>query len=307
MVKKAYYIYGIYSIVALLIGILKNYSLKVLTVMGQSINIDLWMLSSLVLLTSGVSLIAVHKLDGCKTILKEEAIKVGVESRMLIKNNRLIKSVSKNLLFYVGLFISSVFAGMIIVNAATLDLVSAFKIYAYILVIVLFFITSHAYIYFFIILIYIRDVYRLNFRNYIYMFPVATGIFEKYTQICSMGLIFFWIVGLLLVILSIIVFDKQALLLMTFIGILILIGYLIFTFYPYYITRKKVSMLKLQTIKKLCGKHDMRRRNEFEHYSDIIKYVFDSPGAMSPNFQIILTSSLAAIASLLPPLLSLFS
>lgn len=114
MVKKAYYIYGIYSIVALLIGILKNYSLKVLTVMGQSINIDLWMLSSLVLLTSGVSLIAVHKLDGCKTVLKEEAIKVGVESRMLIKNNRLIKSVSKNLLFYVGLFISSVFAGMII-------------------------------------------------------------------------------------------------------------------------------------------------------------------------------------------------
>ena len=300
-------IYAIYTIIALIIGFLANRLLKELNVMGRSINIELWMLSFLVLFTSGISFVAVQKFCECKTILKKQAKKVGIEDSMLKNNDRLIEAISQNSLFYIALGIGSIFAGIFIVNASTLDLVQFSKFYAYVLVIVLFFITAYAYIYFFIILIYIRDVYRLNFRNYTYMFPVATDIFEKYTQICSMGLIFFWIVGLLLVALSIIVFDEQALLLMAFIGILILIGYMIFTFYPYYITRKKVSMLKLQTIKKLCEKHDMRHRDEFEHYSAIVKYVFDSPGAMSTEFQIILTSSLAAIATLLSPFLTLFS
>lgn len=306
-ISRIYVVYTIVSFVSLLISFPLNHPLKELQVMGRSINIELWMLSFLVLLTSAVSFVAVRKLHECKKILKKEAKKVGIEDSMLKNNDELIETISQNPAFYVVLGVSSIFAGICIVNTAALALVRFSKIYAYVLVIFLFFITAYAYIYFFIILIYIRDVYRLNFRNYTYMFPVATDIFEKYTQICSMGLIFFWIVGLLLVALSIIVFDEQALLLMAFIGILILIGYIIFTFYPYYITRKKVSMLKLQTIKKLCEQHDMRRRDEFEHYSGIVKYVFDSPGAMSTNFQIILTSSLAAIATLLSPFLAFFS
>ena len=109
-----------------------------------------------------------------------------------------------------------------------------------------------------------------------------------------------------MIILSFMVFDAGALVILAIMGALILIGYLVFTFYPYYITRKKISMLKMQTVRNLCSKNNMLEKESFTDCSEIIKFVSDSPNALSTNFQLIITSTIAAIAGLLTPLLSFF-
>ena len=167
-------------------------------------------------------------------------------------------------------------------------------------------VTFYGYIYFMVIVMCMRDVYNSDFKDYVSIYPIATKIFEKYTRICSFGLILFWAIGFILILISIIVFSIDAFFIMAVIGILIFAGYLIFTFYPYYLTRKKISTLKMQTIREICERHNMLDKTVFDKYIGIIKYISESPDVMTSNFQLILTSTLAAIAGLVTPILSLF-
>ena len=157
-----------------------------------------------------------------------------------------------------------------------------------------------------VIVMCMRDVYNSDFKDYVSIYPIATKIFERYTRICSFGLILFWAIGFILILISIIVFSIDAFFIMAVIGILIFAGYLIFTFYPYYLTRKQISTLNMQTIREICERHNMLDKTVFDKYIGIIKYISESPDVMTSNFQLILTSTLAAIAGLVTPILSLF-
>lgn len=303
--KKIIFGYIAVLLVEMLVGISINCSLKELTMFQHTFKIQLWMLALLVMIASSLSLWAVVRLRGYKNDICEEAQNVEIDDVTLAKINKRFDILSNKIV--VSLVVPlGVASGYAVVQVASLQWQKLSKIYAVLLVSELIAVTFYGYVYFMVIVLCIREVYYSDFGKYTFVYPIATSIFEKYTRICSFGLILFWGIGLILVLLSAIVFNAEAFFILAIIGVLIFVGYLIFTFYPYYITRKKIVMLKMQTIRTLCEKRDMLERSEFDIYSDIIKYISDSPDIMSTNSHLILMSTLAAIAGLITPIVSLF-
>lgn len=305
MKKIIFYSYIIILVVEFVVGILINCSLKELKVFHYTFKIELWMLSLLVLIATNLSLWAVIMLREYKSDICREAQNVEINEEALKKIDKRFRLLSKKILVSFIVFLGAA-SGYAVVQVASLQWKKWSKIYAIVLVSALIAVTLYGYVYFMIIVVCMRTVYYADFGKYTFAYPIATSIFEKYTRICSFGLLVFWMIGLILVLLSVIVFNTEAFFILAIIGVLIFVGYVIFTFYPYYITRKKISMLKMQTIRTLCEKSNMLERKEFDIYADIIKYISDSPDIMSTNSQLILISTLAAIAGLITPILSLF-
>lgn len=298
-------VYCLYLISAVLCWGKINYTLKEMTILDHSFSIKLWVVSLLVLIGTSLSVWAILRFLDDKGTLIEEAIKVGSDQSLVLKVfNRFNTLLYKRVEIFV--VVLGGFSGWVVVNASTLNWERGAKIYAIVLVSILIIATFYAYMFFMVIIKCMRDIYYSDFKFYTFIYPIATNIFEEFTHICSFGLILFWTIGIILTFLSIIVFDIEAFFVVAIIGILMFVGYLIFTFYPYYLTRKKISALKMQTIRKLCDKNNMLEKETFDVYSDIIKYVSESPDVMTSNYQLILTSTLAAIASLITPLFSLF-
>lgn len=306
MKKKIIIGYIVYAVGSLVWGIFRNYNIKNLEILNHSFNIELWMLTLLVLLATTLSFWAVIRFGECRIIMRTEAQKVNIDETYINKMDVRFKTVSSIMLRTV-MVILSFLSGYAVVSTASLNwITTGALIYAVLLVSVLIMVTFYGYIYFMVIVMCMRDVYNSDFEDYVSIYPVATNIFEKYTRICSFGLILFWVIGFILILLSVIVFSIDAFFIMAVIGILIFAGYLIFTFYPYYLTRKKISALKMQTIREICERNNMLDKTVFDSYIGIIKYISESPDVMTSNFQLILTSTLAAIASLVTPILSLF-
>lgn len=305
MKKYINYVYAVYVIVALLYSGIKNYICKEFVIMNKMFSIDIFLISFLVLIATSLSFWAVTFFEKYKITIQEEGEKVKIDADVQKKIEKRFQTIS-SFIPRMGVFILSFTSGYVVVENASLIWKNGIKLYAVILVGILIGITFYGYIFFIVIIISIRDVYNLEFEKYITIYPIATEVFEKYTPIYFSGLILFWTIGLILIALSIIVFNEEAFLILAVIGALILFGYLFFTFYPYYLTAKKVNMLKLQTIRMICKDKDLLDRSVFDEYSDIIKYVLDSPNVMSTNFRLIITSTLAAIIGLITSVLSLF-
>lgn len=306
MKKKVIFGYCVYAVGSLGWGIFRNYDIKNLEILNHSFSIKLWMLTLLVLLATTFSFWAVLRFSECRTIIRAEAQKVNIDEMYINKIDERFKMIS-SIKLIIAIIVLGFLSGYAVVSTASLNwITTGMQIYAVLLVSVLIMITFYGYIYFMVIVMCMRDVYNSNFKDYVFIYPIATDIFEKYTRICSFGLILFWAIGFILILLSIIVFSIDAFFIMAVIGILIFAGYLIFTFYPYYLTRKKISALKMQTIREVCERNNMLEQSVFDSYVNIIKYISESPDVMTSNFQLVLTSTLAAIASLVTPFLSLF-
>lgn len=306
MKKKIIIGYIVYAAGSLVWGIFKNYNIKELGILNHLFNIELWMLALLVLLATTLSFWAVIRFGECRIIMRTEAQKVNIDETYINKMDARFKIIS-SIILRIVMVILSFLSGYAVVSTASLNWETmGTKIYAVLLVSVLIMVTFYGYIYFMVIVMCMRDVYNSDFKDYVSIYPIATKIFEKYTRICSFGLILFWTIGFILILISIIVFSIDAFFIMAVIGILIFAGYLIFMFYPYYLTRKKISTLKMQTIREICERHNMLDKTVFDKYIGIIKYISESPDVMTSNFQLILTSTLAAIAGLITPILSLF-
>lgn len=297
--------YVTYTIIAFILGLLLNYPCKEFTILEKTFNIDIFLIAILVLTATSFSFWAVTKFQNNKITILEGIKKLNIKKTFQQKIEKRFARTS-SLILKIGVIILSFPSGYLIVDKAALKWDNGIKIYAFILVSILICITSYAYIYFIVIIISIKDIYNLEFEKYIIIYPIATEVFEKYTPIYSSGLILFWTIGLILITLSIIVFNEEAFLIIAIIGGLILFGYIFFTFYPYYITRKKVNMLKLQTIRKICSDKDLMDKSTFDQYSEMIKFVLDSPDVMSTNFHLIITSTLAAVIGLITSILSFF-
>ena len=306
MKKKIIIGYIVYAVGSLVWGIFKNYNIKELGILNHLFNIELWMLALLVLLATTLSFWAVIRFGECRIIMRTEAQKVNIDETYINKMDARFKIIS-SIILRIVMVILSFLSGYAVVSTASLNWeTTGTQIYAVLLVSALIMVTFYGYIYFMVIVMCMRDVYNSDFKDYVSIYPIATKIFEKYTLICSFGLILFWAIGFILILISIIVFSIDAFFIMAVIGILIFAGYLIFTFYPYYLTRKKISTLKMQTIREICERHNMLDKTVFDKYIGIIKYISESPDVMTSNFQLILTSTLAAIAGLVTPILSLF-
>lgn len=306
MKKKIIIGYIVYAVGSLVWGIFKNYNIKELGILNHLFNIELWMLALLVLLATTLSFWAVIRFGECRIIMRTEAQKVNIDETYINKMDARFKIIS-SIILRIVMVILSFLSGYAVVSTASLNWeTTGTQIYAVLLVSALIMVTFYGYIYFMVIVMCMRDVYNSDFKDYVSIYPIATKIFEKYTRICSFGLILFWAIGFILILISIIVFSIDAFFIMAVIGILIFAGYLIFTFYPYYLTRKKISTLKMQTIREICERHNMLDKTVFDKYIGIIKYISESPDVMTSNFQLILTSTLAAIAGLVTPILSLF-
>lgn len=306
MKKKVVFGYIVYAVGSLVWAIFRNYNIKNLDILNHSFEIELWMLTLLVLLATTLSFWAVLRFSECRAIMRTEAEKVNIDEIHINKIDERFKTIS-SIKLIIAIIILGFLSGYAVVNTSSLNwITTGTQIYAVLLVSVLIMITFYGYIYFMVIVMCMRKVYSSNFKVYVFIYPIATDIFEKYTRICSFGLILFWVIGFILILLSIIAFSIDAFFIMAVIGILIFAGYLIFTFYPYYLTRKKISALKMQTIREVCDRNNMLEKSVFDSYVSIIKYISESPDVMPSNFQLILTSTLAAIASLVTPFLSLF-
>lgn len=265
-----YIVYVGYVVVALLLSFLIKDEFEV-NILSYYVNVKPQVLSIFILIATSIALYAVSIFEEKKDTILEEAAEVGIDSKYNKKIEMRFRIIG-NLAVKCAITLCG-FCALIIVNFADDGSWQEYThIYACILVAVLIAITLYGYIFFLTIIFCIKDVYDSDFKNYSYVYPLATDIFEKFNQICTFGLVCFWIIGFILIALSFIVFDVNALAILLIIGALIGIGYIVFTFYPYYKTRRKVSLLKMQTIRDLCQENNLLREDNYEKFIPIIKF-----------------------------------
>lgn len=299
---KSAYIF--YVCMAVIIGtrIEDSFEIQIFDFYGQ---IPPVVIAVLILVATTISLLAICRFDKERLTIETEAECVAINETAIVGIKRLMDRIT----------LVPVKLAMILPACLSFFMVSIASngfwkigtcVYAIVLVGGLIWATLYAYIYFFVIILCMKAVYECSFRRYIYIYPLATSIFAEFNGICTYGLVCFWAIGMILGVLSLIVFNADSLGLLLIIGLLILLGYIVFTFYPYYLTRKKVFMLKLQTISTICVARNMMIKKNYDDYIPIIKSVSESPNVLTTNFNMVLTSTLTAIASLLTSIFMLW-
>lgn len=297
-------VFCVYTVIMLVIGVCISFITGVeysveLPIFNYEIGQGLLFLVIIVIVTTGLSLWASVEFASFKLVIFKEAKGVGLDDKLI---DGIMVNVHREPLIIGASVICGILISTWVVKSSILTSLKwpqESVWYARFMVTLLAACTVYAYIDFILIVMCMRDIYNYKFKKYVFIYPIATDIFDKYNQICSFGLILFWVIGLILIFLSLIVFDQMVLMPMALIGILILAGYLVFTFYPYYMTRKKITMLKLQTISRICSIHNLQEKQGFDEYHEIVRFVMDSPTLMTSNFHLIITSTVAAIASIL--------
>ncbi len=258
----------------------------------------------LIVVATGISLYAIKRFDEDKDVIVNEAVRVGIDSVVLDEIKKRLGLITCKPIRG-AMILSSGFA-YLVVDAASGDTWQRYTcVYACILVGMLIWVTLYGYIYFGVIIMCMKEVYKWDFKQYIYIYPLATEIFGKFNGVCTCGLTCFWAIGIILIFLSLAVFNANSIGFMLFIGCLIFAGYVFFTFYPYYLTRKKVSLLKLQTIRKIFLTRNMMIKENYDEYIEMIKNISDSPNVLSTNFNLVVTSTLTAAAGLLTSIFTL--
>lgn len=108
------------------------------------------------------------------------------------------------------------------------------------------------------IIILIRRIYKLDFKQYVRLYPISTPFFFKCYLIFQHGVVLFWAIGVIALLLSfMLLLNNSALAVCRSLSIrlviityfCIIIGFFLSTIYPHYITKCKIEELKLRTIK----------------------------------------------------------
>lgn len=142
----------------------------------------------------------------------------------------------------------------------------------------------------------IRIVYNGTFQKYVFFYPVSTRIFREYNKIITCGLIRFWMVGICVLFLTCIVVVRKGLIFITVIG-LVIFGFLLFTFFPFYMTKKKIIELKMQTIASLVAAKDIIDNQHIQNTESTVKIIQESPSQISTNYYTLYWSTLMALIS----------
>ena len=144
----------------------------------------------------------------------------------------------------------------------------------------------------------IKTVYDSTFNKYARFCPVSTKIFRKYNKIITRGLTRFWCVGSCVLFLTFIVVKHKE---PIFIAVVFLavIGFIVFTFFPFYITKKKIIELKMEAIESLVDAEDVQDINNIQCREVAIRLILESPSQISTNYYTLYWSTLLAIISAL--------
>jgi len=300
-----YIIYAIWGYVALLKGFKIEDSFGIQSIKFLE-KIHPVFIALLIVVATGISLYAVIRFDEDKDVIVNEAVGVGIDSTVVDKIKKRLDLISCKPIR--GAMMLSAGLACFVVSIASGGTWQKYTYkYACLLVGLLIGVTLYGYIYFFVIIMCMKEVYKWDFRQYTYIYPLATEIFDKFNGVCTCGLICFWAIGIILIFLSLVVLAEKALGLILIIGGLIFFGYVFFTFYPYYLTRRKVSLLKLQTIRTIFLARNMMIKANYDKYIEMIKNVSDSPNVLSTNFNLVVTSTFTAVAGLLTSIYTLWT
>ena len=161
------------------------------------------------------------------------------------------------------------------------------------------------------VIVVIREIYKLRFKQYVRYYPISTEIFNEYNEIILSGLIRFWSVSLPVLFLSIAVVKIKGMVFMTIV-FLIIIGFALFTLYPFYFTKAKIFELKMQTIADVVNIQEIDQSCNLNTRISITKLVQDSPSQISDNYQMLFWSTAlagctVALEQVLPPIIATLS
>lgn len=141
----------------------------------------------------------------------------------------------------------------------------------------------------------IQAVYNSTFNKYVFLCPVSTKIFREYNKIITHGLIRFWAVGSCVLFLTFIVVEHKDPIFIAVVSLAI-IGFILFTFFPFYITKKKIIELKMESIESLVDTENVQGIQSSE---SSVKLILESPSQISTNYYTLYWSTLLAIISAL--------
>lgn len=142
----------------------------------------------------------------------------------------------------------------------------------------------------------IRKIYWCKFNNYVTYYPISTNIFSEYNKLIISGLCRFWFVSILVLLLTVIVMETTEWMTVAII-LLIILGFVLFTLYPFYFTRAKVNELKLQAIESIIEANDFQNAERPDKSIALVKMIQDSPDQASGNSQMLFWSTVAASCS----------
>lgn len=148
-------------------------------------------------------------------------------------------------------------------------------------------------------------VYNGTFKEYVFFYPVSTKIFREYNKIITRGLIRFWLVCAFVLFLTFIVVTYKNSIFI-FVMFLVVFGFILFTFFPFYITKKKIIELKMQTIASLVAAKDSIDDQHIRTKESTVKFVQESPSQISTNYYTLYWSSFLALISTIISLKDLF-
>lgn len=174
----------------------------------------------------------------------------------------------------------------------------------------------------------IHVIFSKDFIDYNNDYPISTKIFKKCYHILFHGIVLFWIIGiLLLVLITLLCINENVFAMETQFNIFVLIvayicilfGFLLSTIYPYYITSRKIEELKLASISKYlenekvpygqCGNSpdniDKPSTADDTDYKKI-ELIINSPNSLQGSSGIRVYSTLTVVVSLITQICSLY-
>lgn len=163
-----------------------------------------------------------------------------------------------------------------------------------------------------------KIVRRAKFINYRQGIPVSTPIIQCIFKMLNKGLALFWAVGIFLLNLAVLAkcfgaetdgkahfignyqsfLDKQDAV-SVIIVLLFTVGYIAFTYFPYYYLHKTIDKLKNQDIYKVYKKAKKKNMLESTEYISAVSTIYSSPTISLSNFWNILFSTLLAFLQLI--------
>lgn len=190
--------------------------------------------------------------------------------------------------------------------------------YAFILSVCVIFLAFYGYLCLGIFIWIAKILRNSKFKNYYKSLPVATPIIQDICQVLNKGLALFWAIGLgLLYLASQAKYNYQLMnfgesgnalksirnnyqpllsdidLVTGIIIIIFVVGYIAFTYFPYYYLHKIVGKLKTNEIKRLNKK--LKNKVNKNEYVERMRAIFESPTIYSSNFWSILISTVLAM------------
>lgn len=163
-----------------------------------------------------------------------------------------------------------------------------------------------------------KIVRHARFINHLQGMPVSTPIIQCIFKMLNKGLALFWAVGIFLLNLAVLAkcfdeetdgkahfignyhsfFDTQDAVSITIV-LVFTVGYIAFTYFPYYYLHKTIDKLKTQDIHKVYKKAKKKSMLESAEYISAVSTIYSSPTISLSNFWNILFSTLLAFLQLM--------